>query len=132
MKQALFTVSISDASGSCHRVGSRGNSRASTCSPSKADASASVRADSTGAMNWIVWRRNRVSIATWGAAAIGVALVLSGSSFVCAIRVAPDKRSQLASPETAGSFGEVIRGPRGKSQIAFTFDAERKQSVSKI
>ena len=74
-------------------------------------------------MNCIVWRRNRVSIATWGAAAIGFALVLSGSSFVCAIRVAPDKRSQLASPETAGSFSEVIRGPRGKSQIAFTFDA---------
>ena len=57
-----------------------------------------------------------------GVAAIGVALVLSGSSFVCAIRVAPDKRSQLASPEIAGPFGEVIRGPRGKSQIALTFD----------
>ena len=81
-----------------------------------------MRADSTGAMNCIVWRRNPVSIATWGAAAIGFALVLSGSSFVYATRVAPGKRSQLASPETAGSFGEVIRGPHGKSEIALTFD----------
>ena len=73
-------------------------------------------------MNCIVCHRNRVGVAVSAGAAIAFALVLSGSSFVYATRVAPSKRTQLGSPETAGPFGEVIRGPRGKSEIALTFD----------
>ena len=69
----------------------------------------------------IRWALLRVAILA--AAAIGFALVLSGSSFLYAAPVAPGKRAQLASPETAGPFGEVTRGPRGKSEIALTFDA---------
>jgi peptidoglycan/xylan/chitin deacetylase (PgdA/CDA1 family) len=73
-------------------------------------------------MNCIVWCGNRVGVAVSAAAAIAFMFVLSGSSFLYATRVAPGKRAQLASPETARAFGEVIRGPRGKSEIAFTFD----------
>jgi peptidoglycan/xylan/chitin deacetylase (PgdA/CDA1 family) len=73
-------------------------------------------------MNGIAWRRNPVGVAVSAVAAIAFALVLSGSSFVYATRVAPGKGIQLGSPEIAGPFGEVIRGPRGKSQIALTFD----------
>ena len=101
-----------DCSRCGNRVGSRGNSRASTCSPSEADTSASVRADSTRAMNCIVWRRNRLGVAVSAATAIAFMFVLSGSSFLYATRVAPGKRPQLASPETAGPFGEIIRGSR--------------------
>lgn len=49
-------------------------------------------------------------------------LMLSGSSFVYATRVGPGTRSRPASPETAGPFGEIVRGPQGKSEIALTFD----------
>jgi len=73
-------------------------------------------------MNCIVWRRNRLGVAVSAATAIAFMFVLSGSSFLYATRVAPGKRPQLASPETAGPFGEIIRGPRGKSEIALTFD----------
>lgn len=79
-------------------------------------------ADSTRARNSIGWCTNRVGLAVLAAAAFGFALVLSGSSFVYATRVAAGKRAQLTSPETVGPFGEVIRGPRGKSEIALTFD----------
>lgn len=72
-------------------------------------------------MNCIVRSRNRVGVAV-SAAAIAFMFILSGSSFLYATRAAPGKRTQLASPETAGPFGEVIRGPRGKSEIALTFD----------
>ena len=72
-------------------------------------------------MNCIVRSRNPVGVAV-SAGAIAFMFILSGSSFLYATRVAPGKRTQLASPETAGPFGEVIRGPRGKSQIALTFD----------
>jgi len=81
-----------------------------------------VKTDSTRAINGIAWRRNPVSVAVSAVAAIAFALVLSESSFVYATRVAPGKGTQLGSPEIAGPFGEVIRGPRGKSQIALTFD----------
>ncbi len=74
-------------------------------------------------MNWIVWRRNHIGVATSAAAAIAVMLVLSGSSSLYATRVSPGKRGQLASPETAGSFAEIIRGPRGKNEVTLTFDA---------
>jgi peptidoglycan/xylan/chitin deacetylase (PgdA/CDA1 family) len=73
-------------------------------------------------MNRVVWRRNSVGVAVSAGVAIAFALVLSGSSFVYATRIAPGKRTQLASPGTTGPFGEVIRGPRGKSEIALTFD----------
>ena len=73
-------------------------------------------------MNCFVWRRNRVSIAILVSVAVAFIFVLSGSSFVYATGVAPGKRIQLASPETVGPFDEVIRGPRGKSQIALTSD----------
>ena len=74
-------------------------------------------------MNGIVWRRSRVGVAVSAVAAIAFALVLAGSSFVYATRVAPGTENcSSASPETAGPFGEVIRGPRGKSEIALTFD----------
>jgi peptidoglycan-N-acetylglucosamine deacetylase len=77
-------------------------------------------------MNCIIWHRNRLGVAVSATAAIAIAfsLVLLASSLVYASRVAPAKTAQLASPETAGPFGEVIRGPRGKSEIALTFDAE--------
>jgi hypothetical protein len=91
-----------------------------------------VRADSTRAINGIAWRRNPAGVAVAAVAAIAFALVLSGSSFVYATRVAPGKRIQLASPETAGPYGEVIRGPRGKSEIALTFDGGADAECSKI
>ena len=73
-------------------------------------------------MNCVVWRRNSVGVAVSAGVAIAFTLVLSGSSFVYATRIAPGKRTQLADAGTTGPFGEVIRGPRGKSEIAFTFD----------
>jgi peptidoglycan/xylan/chitin deacetylase (PgdA/CDA1 family) len=72
-------------------------------------------------MNCILRSRNRVGVAV-SAAAIAFMFILSGSSLLYATRVAPGKRPQLARAETAGPFGEVIRGPRGKSEIALTFD----------
>jgi peptidoglycan/xylan/chitin deacetylase (PgdA/CDA1 family) len=72
-------------------------------------------------MNCILRSRNRADVAV-SAAAIAFMFILSGSSLLFATRVAPGKTSQLASPETVGSSGEVIRGPRGKSEIALTFD----------
>lgn len=93
----------------------------------KADASASVKA--TGAIGG--WRRLRdqtgAAAFTWKCIAAVVLLVffllLWDSSSLYATRVTPDKTSRLASPETVGSFGEIVRGPRGKSEIALTFDA---------
>jgi peptidoglycan/xylan/chitin deacetylase (PgdA/CDA1 family) len=82
-----------------------------------------VKAERRRAMNWIVWRRNHVGVATSAAAAIAVMLVLSGSVSLYATRVSPGKGGQLASPEIAGSFAEIIRGPRGKNEVALTFDA---------
>jgi peptidoglycan/xylan/chitin deacetylase (PgdA/CDA1 family) len=73
-------------------------------------------------MNGIAWRRNPVGVAVSAVAAIALALLLSGSSLVYATRVAPHKKAQPASPETAGPYGEVIRGSRGKSEVALTFD----------
>jgi peptidoglycan/xylan/chitin deacetylase (PgdA/CDA1 family) len=72
-------------------------------------------------MNCIVRSRNRVGVAV-SAAAIAFMFILSGSSSLYATRVAPRKRTQLTSPETAGPFGEVIRGPRSESEIALTCD----------
>jgi len=54
---------------------------------------------------------------------LAFSLMLWGACSLYATRVIPDKRSRLASPEMAGSFAEIIRGPRGKSEIALTFDA---------
>jgi len=73
-------------------------------------------------MNCIVWRRNPDGVTVSAAATIAFTLLLSVSSLVYAARVAPGKRTQLASPETAGPYGEIIRGPRGRSEIALTFD----------
>jgi peptidoglycan/xylan/chitin deacetylase (PgdA/CDA1 family) len=73
-------------------------------------------------MNGIAWRRSRVGFAVSAVAAIAFALVLSESSLVYATRVAPRKGIQFGVPEIAEPCGEVIRGPRGKSQIALTFD----------
>lgn len=70
-------------------------------------------------MNGIAWRRNSLGVAVSAVAAIAFA---SGSSLVYATRVAPGKRAELTSPEISGPFGEVIRGPRGKFEIALTFD----------
>jgi peptidoglycan/xylan/chitin deacetylase (PgdA/CDA1 family) len=50
-------------------------------------------------------------------------LLLVGPSFLYGTHVTLDNRSRLAASETAGPFGEIIRGPRGKSEIALTFDA---------
>lgn len=49
-------------------------------------------------------------------------LLLSGSSFLYATRVGPGARSRPVSPETAGPFSEIIRGPQGKFEVALTFD----------
>jgi hypothetical protein len=73
-------------------------------------------------MNCIVWRRNPGGVTVSAAPTIAFTLLLSVSSLVYATRVAPSKRTQLASPETAGPYGEIIRGPRGRSEIALTFD----------
>jgi len=83
-------------------------------------------------MNCIVWRRNRVSIATWAAAAIAFALVLSDSSYLYATRAAHGKRRQLASPETAAPFGEVIRGRAGNPKSRLLLMVVPTRSVSKI
>lgn len=73
-------------------------------------------------MNCILRSRNRVGVAV-SAAAIAFIFIVSGSSLLYATRVAPGKRPQLGSRETVGASGEVDRGPRGKNEIALTFDA---------
>src|SRR5687767_4643043 len=68
-------------------------------------------------------KRNWRQPATIAAAAMGIALSLSSAS--SALPAAPRKtadrgRDSLGAVVTP--LGEVIRGPRGKSQIAITFD----------
>jgi hypothetical protein len=55
-------------------------------------------------------RRTLLRVAILAAARIAFALVLSGSSFVYATRVAPGKRAQLTSPETVGPLLIAQRG----------------------
>lgn len=51
-----------------------------------------------------------------------VALLL-GFSLMGAMRPARDERSRQIVPGTVTSFGEVVRGSKGKQHIALTFDA---------
>jgi peptidoglycan/xylan/chitin deacetylase (PgdA/CDA1 family) len=54
--------------------------------------------------------------------AIVLVTLLVGFSLM-AMRPARDERSRQTVPGTVTSFGEVARGPKGKQQIALTFDA---------
>jgi peptidoglycan/xylan/chitin deacetylase (PgdA/CDA1 family) len=94
----------------------------------KADASASVKA--TGVIDGKRPLRDQISAAAAFTlkciavvATLAFFLLLVGSSFLYGTLVTPDNRSRLAASETAGPFGEIIRGRRGKSEIALTFDA---------
>jgi len=44
-------------------------------------------------------------------------------SFLHASRPKQDEKSGLAIAQRTGPFGEIVRGPRGKLEIALTFDA---------
>ena len=55
--------------------------------------------------------------------AIVLVALLLGFSLRGATRPARDERSRQVVPGTVTSFGEVVRGPKGKQQIALTFDA---------
>ncbi len=51
------------------------------------------------------------------------AILISGCSFLQATRPGNENKNRQAVPGVVTSYGEVVRGPRGKSQIAITFDA---------
>lgn len=111
-----------------NRLGHPSNGRQRHIVNLKAGASASVSDELMRAGKQCVRRQNRGGIVFSNPATIAVillvfVLVLSGSSFLYGVRLAPGKRAQLASAETAGPFGEIVRGPRGKSEIVLTFDA---------
>jgi peptidoglycan/xylan/chitin deacetylase (PgdA/CDA1 family) len=55
--------------------------------------------------------------------AILLAALLGGGSRLKATRPARDDRGQQIGPHIATSFSEVVRGVKGKRQIALTFDA---------
>ena len=55
--------------------------------------------------------------------AIIVALLLWACSRAGAVRPLKDEHSRQVVPGTVTSFGEVVRGVKGKKQIALTFDA---------
>ena len=55
--------------------------------------------------------------------AIVLVALLLGISLNGAIPPGRDERSRQIVPGTVTSFGEVVRGPKGKQQIALTFDA---------
>lgn len=57
---------------------------------------------------------------------IALLLVSWGCSLPQASRPSPDNSRRPGVSEKAGPFGEVERGPRGKSEIALTFDAGAK------
>lgn len=50
-------------------------------------------------------------------------LLFWGCSFLHATRPKAGNSRQRGLSETAGPLGEIVRGPRGKSEIALTFDA---------
>ena len=50
-------------------------------------------------------------------------VLLLGCSVLHASRPKPDQKSRSAIAQGTGPFGEIVRGPRGKSEIAITFDA---------
>ena len=50
-------------------------------------------------------------------------LLFWGCSFLQATRPAPNDRSRQTISDKITSFGEIERGPRGKSEVALTFDA---------
>lgn len=54
---------------------------------------------------------------------LSVFLLLWGCSYLHASHLKSDNASRIAGSESARPFGEVDRGPRGKSEIALTFDA---------
>ena len=63
LHEAFFFVAFLIALAAAIEWGNPGDSRASACSQSQADASASVRADLRRAINCIIWHRNRVGVA---------------------------------------------------------------------
>jgi peptidoglycan/xylan/chitin deacetylase (PgdA/CDA1 family) len=54
---------------------------------------------------------------------LAVFLLLWSCSYLQASHPKSDKTSRITASESARPFGEVDRGPRGKSEIALTFDA---------
>ena len=58
-----------------------------------------------------------------GAAAVGALLLFFGSSLLLAARPKTDERSRQTVPGIVTPMGEVVRGVRGKKEVAITFDA---------
>ena len=50
-------------------------------------------------------------------------MVFCGCSLLQASHQRPDGKTRSHNLESTNAFGEVVRGPRGKSEIALTFDA---------
>jgi peptidoglycan/xylan/chitin deacetylase (PgdA/CDA1 family) len=81
----------------------------------------------TGTTNQVVKERASVLVGPTCTIALVAAVLFSigASSFVYAIHVKSesDEKNSPAQKEKMGNLGEVDRGPRGKKEIALTFDA---------
>jgi peptidoglycan/xylan/chitin deacetylase (PgdA/CDA1 family) len=81
-----------------------------------------------GTTNQVVKKRASVLLGSTSTIALVAAVVFSigASSFLYAIHVKSesDEKNRPAQTEKMGKLGEVDRGPRGKKEIALTFDAE--------
>jgi peptidoglycan/xylan/chitin deacetylase (PgdA/CDA1 family) len=70
--------------------------------------------------------RQTYSITTIAIRCSALSVLLLGCSLLNASHPKADEKSKMTiskSATTEGPFGEVVRGPRGKSEIALTFDA---------
>jgi len=63
------------------------------------------------------------STCTAGITFVAFFLVFWGCSFLHASRPKSDETKGSSIAQGTGPFGEIVRGPRGKSEIALTFDA---------
>jgi peptidoglycan/xylan/chitin deacetylase (PgdA/CDA1 family) len=81
----------------------------------------------TGTRNWLSEQRGLALLRSTCTVALVAAVLFSigASSFLYAIHVKSesDEKIRPAQREKMGKLGEVDRGPRGKSEIALTFDA---------
>ena len=81
----------------------------------------------TGATDWVSEQRGIALLRLTSTIALVTAVLFSlgASSFLHATHVKsePGEKNRPAQKEKMGRLGEVDRGPRGKNEIAFTFDA---------
>ena len=81
----------------------------------------------TGARNRVFKQRGTALLRSTSAIVLFATVLFSigASSFLYAIHVKSetDEKNRPAQKEKVGKLGEVDRGPRGKNEIALTFDA---------